>query len=343
MIFETPILQRITDAVAQTDAEGSARNSAALALARFASHTGMPSIGMRGSVRLYVWRTKRGNFALYYDGQPHVVELFQHTQGAPIGDVFVPAVGATNPALSSLPHPSPAHTSVESPMARRNPGPSFESLERAVKGAASESAQVNVIVRALAGMGMGGAENPEVHTTSVDRATYRVYIWRDTPFHDAVVLGTGPSFNPEVRLGAQIPSVPGVGIYIRAKLDSKKPRTLAGAGRAASRVRAADDRSTSTARERDMRAVARHTAAIAAREEEQRREAARSRMSIRAPSPSSFSRPAPSRRTVSGGEYVSLASEREAREPKRASASSEKQELVSGLGNLLDKLKAMKR
>ncbi len=68
----------------------------------------------------------------------------------------------------------------------------FRSLQSEVAEKASEKAQVNAVVAALSAMGYRKAASPEVSQTSVDRSTYRIYLWRETPFGDHVVLATGP-------------------------------------------------------------------------------------------------------------------------------------------------------
>lgn len=111
------------------------------------------------------------------------------------------------------------------------------SIQSAVKGASSERAQVNAVVSALARAGYSGAANPEVHTTSVDRSTFRIYVWRNAIGGDALVLATGPNFQPAVMLGSQVPSTGGPGVYVQSLLaEGSSVKTLSGAGRAVGRI-----------------------------------------------------------------------------------------------------------
>ena len=129
----------------------------------------------------------------------------------------------------------------------------LKELSAAVADSKSEQSQVNGVVRVLSALGYKGAGSPEVHQTTVDRSTFRVYLWRDSPFGDHLILATGPSFVPKLALASDVPAEPGVGVYVRAVV-TKDARTLDGAGRmaerAGSRLAAAEDRSArSRARE----------------------------------------------------------------------------------------------
>lgn len=113
---------------------------------------------------------------------------------------------------------------------------SLQAIKSAVKAASSERAQINAVVASLARAGVKGAAHPEVHTTSVDRSTFRIYLWRNAIDGETLVLATGPSFEPAVLLGSQIPHE-GPGIYVRSLIaESGSVKALAGADRTASRV-----------------------------------------------------------------------------------------------------------
>ncbi len=168
---------------------------------------------------------------------------------------------------------------------RMNPT-AFHALQREVASKASESAQINAVVAALAALGYAGAASPEVSQTSVDRSTYRIYLWRDSPFDDHLVLATGPSFEPTLLLGASIPKAPtGPGFYIHALIAEGKVKALAGADRAATRTaRAASQAQASSAAAAKAKAeTARHKAeAKAAKEAAEREIAARKDADMRA-------------------------------------------------------------
>jgi hypothetical protein len=118
----------------------------------------------------------------------------------------------------------------------------FNALQAEIAQRASESAQINAVVSALAAMGYANAATPEVSQTSVDRSTYRIYLWRDTPFGDHLVLATGPSFEPSLLLASTIPNAPQTpGFYVHALIAQGDVKALSGASRAA--------RGASTARE----------------------------------------------------------------------------------------------
>ncbi len=170
-------------------------------------------------------------------------------------------------------------------MHRMNPT-AFHALQREVAGKASESAQINAVVAALAALGYAKAAHPEVSQTSVDRSTYRIYLWRDSPFDDHLVLATGPSFEPTLLLGASIPKAPtGPGFYIHALIAEGKVKTLSGADRAATRTtRAASQAQASSAATAKAKAeTARHKAdAKASKEAAERESAARKDADMRA-------------------------------------------------------------
>ena len=168
---------------------------------------------------------------------------------------------------------------------RMNPT-AFHALQREVAGKASESAQINAVVAALAALGYAKAAHPEVSQTSVDRSTYRIYLWRDSPFDDHLVLATGPSFEPTLLLGASIPKAPtGPGFYIHALIAEGTVKSLAGADRAATRTaRAASQAQASSAAAAKAKAeTARHKAeAKASKEAAERETAARKDADMRA-------------------------------------------------------------
>lgn len=113
---------------------------------------------------------------------------------------------------------------------------SLQSIKSAVNGASSEKAQVNAVVAELARSGVSKAAHPEVHSTTVDRSTFRIYLWRNIgPGGDALVLATGPSFQPAVLLGSQIPADTGPGVYVKA-LIAEGVKPLAGANKVVSRI-----------------------------------------------------------------------------------------------------------
>lgn len=88
----------------------------------------------------------------------------------------------------------------------------------------SESAQAGSIVRALAALGY--RKHPDVQSGKLDGDTCRLYVWKDSPAGD-VVLVTGPAFNPLVCDLADLKATE-KGVYIRASTDRTKA-----AGRAA--------------------------------------------------------------------------------------------------------------
>jgi hypothetical protein len=201
------------------------------------------------SARVYLWRNVGATgCAVALIAGPEVVGdvrvLYPHTGGAK-GSLYVPATG-NSPALT------------DSKQARHNPAEggasSLKALTATVKGHAGEQGQVNAVIRALASHGYAAADRPEVHSTTVDRATYRIYLWRDTPYGDHLVLSTGPSFEPALALASQIPADPGVGFYVKALVD-KSPRTLAGASRVASRAMPKPTPAAEVATERVARKV----------------------------------------------------------------------------------------
>lgn len=121
-------------------------------------------------------------------------------------------------------------------MYRHNSNSVLSALKAEVAGKASEQSQVNSVVRALAAAGYSKAATPEVHTTSIDRSTYRIYLWRETPFGDHLILATGPSFEPSLLLGKEIPTHTEPGFYVHAVIAQGEVKPLAGAARAAART-----------------------------------------------------------------------------------------------------------
>lgn len=153
----------------------------------------------------------------------------------------------------------------------------FRSLQSEVAEKASEKAQVNAVVAALSAMGYRNAASPEVSQTSVDRSTYRIYLWRETPFGDHVVLATGPSFEPSLLLAKSIPASPNTpGFYVHALIAEGDVKSLSGAKRTAERF--SDERTAAikaTADAKAAKAEAKAAKEKAAMEEERRKEAER--------------------------------------------------------------------
>lgn len=103
----------------------------------------------------------------------------------------------------------------------------FKEVAAAVQNLKSPQSQLNAVARILhiKGYAASQALKPELHETSVDGSKLLVYVWRDTPFGDDVVLATGPSFEAKLALGSDIRTEPGVGFYVQAVL-SKSPKVL---------------------------------------------------------------------------------------------------------------------
>jgi hypothetical protein len=190
-------------------------------------------------LHVYLWRTAPGGPVALVTGPTSQGKLYRlrafDGQGA--GALIIPA--STH---------GPALTSIET---RRNSG--FAALASSVAETATESAQVNKVVSSLASMGYAEAVNPDVYTTSIDGALFRVYVWRNTPLGDDVILGTGPSFAPKLALAADVPATPGVGVFVQAALAQGQPKTLQGAARAASRGARVVEREPVKPRERKPR------------------------------------------------------------------------------------------
>jgi hypothetical protein len=212
-------------------------------------------------------------------------------------------------------------------------GGRFEALATRVEGLTGESAQVNAVVHTLAGMGHKNADKPDVYNASVDRSTYRVYVWRATPFGDAVVLGTGPAFVAKLALGSQVPAEPGVGVFVQAALAEKIPPTLAGAHRAASRGERATARISAREAAGEHRATARRASAASKQEAAAaKREAERAAREME--------RAAAEAERAAAERAAAAEAARAARQPRaprqpKAAAMSEKEELMAGLAALL--------
>jgi hypothetical protein len=155
----------------------------------------------------------------------------------------------------------------------------FRQLQSEVAEKASEKAQVNAVVAALSAMGHRNAASPEVSQTSVDRSTYRIYLWRETPFGDHVVLATGPSFEPSLLLAKSIPATPNTpGFYVHALIAEGDVKPLSGAKRTAERFsedRTAAIKATADAKAAKAKAEAKAAKEKAAMEEERRKDAER--------------------------------------------------------------------
>lgn len=160
---------------------------------------------------------------------------------------------------------------------RHNSNTVLTALKAEVASKASEQSQVNSVVRALAAAGYAHAATPEVHTTAIDRSTYRIYLWRSTPFGDHLVLATGPSFEPSLLLGSEIPAHTEPGFYVHAMLtQGSAVKPLAGAARAAARTTKAASEHVAE-REAEARAAEREAKAKtkSAEAEQKKAEAAR--------------------------------------------------------------------
>lgn len=133
-------------------------------------------------------------------------------------------------------------------MRRRNPetaelNRALSQMKRQVEESRSESRAVSSCVRFLGDLGYANAQRPEVHNATVERATLRFYVWRDTPFGDDLILAAGPSFAAKVELAGAVSSTPGVGIYIQTHVlgeGDKLPKSVraASAARASTAARA---------------------------------------------------------------------------------------------------------
>ena len=153
-----------------------------------------------------------------------------------------------------------------------NPDDTFKRLDSAIARTKSEQSAVNEIMRTLAALGMSRAQiqSPEVYETRYDGSVLRIYVWRDTPYKDDVVLCAGPSFASRAALGKSIPASNEVDLFIRGVLlDRRKPRALASADktldRAESRAaKAAEKEAAKAARAAAPRGRRRKTAEAAA-------------------------------------------------------------------------------
>lgn len=176
-------------------------------------------------VRVYRWQRPGGDVVLTVaSGRPTGVAIGSHVE---VSDPEPPAPVTLNPSPLGV-----------APMYHRhNPNSVLNALKAEVAGKSSEQSQVNSVVRALAAAGYAHAATPEVHTTAIDRSTYRIYLWRSTPFGDHLVLATGPSFEPSLLLGAEIPTNTEPGFYVHAAItQGSMVKPLAGAARAAART-----------------------------------------------------------------------------------------------------------
>lgn len=155
--------------------------------------------------------------------------------------------------------------------------PKFILLADGISEAKSVQAQVNTIARVLYldGYDAQKALHPECHETAIDGSKYLVYVWRDTPFGDHLVLTTGPSFVPKVALAGQIPAEPGVGVYVRAVLTKGKvqptQRSIDTAKRQQDRTRTAEDSGTAKRHAREAEAAKREQEAQRKAQEAQRK------------------------------------------------------------------------
>ena len=242
---------------------------------------------------------------------------------------------------SDLPLPPPEDLHMRH---RMNPT-AFHALQREVAGKASESAQINAVVATLAALGYAKAAHPEVSQTSVDRSTYRIYLWRDSPFDDHLILATGPSFEPTLLLGASIPKAPtGPGFYIHALIAEGTVKSLAGADRAATRTAraAAQAQASSAATAKAKAETARHKAdAKAAKETAERESAARKDAEMRAERERA-DRAEAERRAAEARAETERAKREKAEEKKKPAAADKSANAVAQAEALIAALKARK-
>ena len=210
-----------------------------------------PRVERADGGRAFRWDTPRG-----------IVSLYVYADAAPVVAVGQPL---TQTEVSHMRH-------------SMNPE-RFRSLQAEVDEKASEKAQVNAVIAALSAMGYRKAASPEVSQTSVDRSTYRIYLWRETPFGDHVVLATGPSFEPSLLLASKIPAAPNTpGFYVHALIADGDVKSLSGAKRTADRYsdeRAAAVKAKADAKTATAKAEAKAAKEKAAMEEERRKDAER--------------------------------------------------------------------
>lgn len=206
-------------------------------------------------------RTADGR-AFRWDTPAGPVTLYLSSDAAPVVHVGAPL---THPEVSHMRH-------------SMNPD-RFRQLQSEVAEKSSEKAQVNAVIAALSAMGYRGAASPEVSQTSVDRSTYRIYLWRETPFGDHVVLATGPSFEPSLLLASKIPASPNTpGFYVHALIAEGGVKALSGAKRTAERFsdeRAEAIKAKAAAKTAAAKAEAKAAKEQAAMEAERRKEAER--------------------------------------------------------------------
>jgi hypothetical protein len=225
------VIDALHAALRTVDGEGSARIAVERVLARHGSLRS-PRIEQRREggvlVRTYRWQRPGGDVLLTVaNGRPTGVAIGSHVESVEVIAPEPPAAVPLNPSPFGV--PSMYH--------RHNPNTVLTALKAEVASKASEQSQVNSVVRALAAAGYAHAATPEVHTTAIDRSTYRIYLWRSTPFGDHLVLATGPSFEPSLLLGSEIPTNTEPGFYVHAAItQGSAVKPLAGAARAAQRT-----------------------------------------------------------------------------------------------------------
>ena len=280
-------------------------------------------------------RTADGR-AFRWDTPAGPVTLYLSSDAAPVVHVGAPL---THPEVSHMRH-------------SMNPD-RFRQLQSEVAEKSSEKAQVNAVIAALSAMGYRGAASPEVSQTSVDRSTYRIYLWRETPFGDHVVLATGPSFEPSLLLASKIPAAPNTpGFYVHALIAEGGVKALSGAKRTAERfsderaeaikAKAAAKTATAKAATATAKAEAKAAKEQAAMEAERRKDAERRAAEDRA-------RAAEAERRAAEERADKERAKREAAEQKKAAkpapakrgasaadkAAAEKAELTAALAALL--------
>lgn len=145
-----------------------------------------------------------------------------------------------------------ANPSIKVPanLASATPAEVFEAIAANINDAdVAESTQRNYIIRCLAGLGHG--RSPEILTGMMDGSRVRLYVWRETPIGD-VVLVSGPSFRGRLARLADLQGGPETGFWFAATSDTSK---------AGAKVAEYQDRTTARTADAARRAIARDSAA----------------------------------------------------------------------------------
>lgn len=130
------------------------------------------------------------------------------------------------------------------------PAEAFKRLKRGTETCKTVQAQLNSVVSFLAVYGHKNL-NPHLDEAWCAQGVgtrpgkLQIFIWTNTVFGDDLLLCTGPSYEPLLLLGADIPSHTEVGIYTLALVGQIKEAQLSGMVRATTR---AADHATPTAR-----------------------------------------------------------------------------------------------